>query len=783
MESPDATPPGWYTGLAARTSALGTQLPHGPPRERHGMTPPSQAQRRLGLVGTALVALLAPVLVATPAHASSTSSEIVYTADEDNDGVYSVVLRDLNTRRVTTVLPADTTNNYLYDEPELSPNGLKIALSSDRGGRSELDEGIAVVNRDGTGFTRLTFPPTSDTDTASSFSLDVGAAWSPDGSRLLFTRITVTTPDDETQQESVDTTLFTVPASGGTPTALVGAENGYTGDWSPDGSKIVFADIDDATTDDSGPLTVVNSNGSGDAVALGVEGYSPAWSPDGSTIAYAVVTARDTDTTRAHDTAQIATVPAAGGAQKVLPTTKPGTAPTVAEYPAWTPDGESLVYDLYGYSSTDDFPPGDLWAVDRNGLRAGKITATPGDEAQPHVHGPAPTNVSAQTASTYVPVTPQRVLDTRNGTGAGQAKIGPAGTVTLAVRGLQTSPTPVPADATAVVLNVTVTGVTASTDVRAYPAGAPVPTASNLNATTGQTVPNLVTVAIGSNGGVTLRNSGGSVHLIADIAGYYVPSAAGNGFAALDPGRILDTRSGVGATQAKVGDKEFIDLQVTGTLPTADNRTTTVPGDAKAVVLNVTATAATTATDVRVYPTPTDGSLPTVSNLNLRAGLTTPNLVTVAVGEGGNVRLRNAAGSVHLIADIAGYYSAAAPGRFVPVVPTRFLDTRNGTGAAPIPVRATEFVDLKLVGTRGVPAGATAAVVNLTGTGVSLSTDVRAYPAGSSTVPTVSNMNLTTGQTRANLAIVKTGTDGRVRIRNAAGQLHLIGDLAGYMIG
>ena len=753
------------------------------------MTPPSQAHRRLGVIGTALTALLAPVLIAGPAHASSTANEVVYTADDDNDGAYTVVLRDLNTRRVTPVLPEafvdvdGSPSAIIYDEPELSPNGLRIALSTDRGGRTAQEEGIAVVNRDGTGFQRLTFPPSTETDTASTVSLDVSAAWSPDASRLLFTRITVTTPTDTTQEETVDTALFTVSATGGTPTALVGAENGYTGDWSPDGSKIVFASIADATTDDSGPLTVVNSNGSGGAVSLGVSGYSPAWSPDGTTIAYAVVTTRDPDPTRAQDTAQIATVPATGGTQRLLPATKPGTAPTVAEYPAWTPDGESLVYDLYGYSSTDDFPPGDLWAVDLNGLRAGKVTGTAGDEAQPHVHGPPPKPVSGQTASTYVPVTPMRVLDTRNGTGAPQAKVGPAGTVTLPVRGLQTSPTPVPADATAVILNVTVTSITASTDVRAYPAGASIPTASNLNATTGQTVPNLVTVAIGSNGAVTLRNSGGSVHLIADIAGYYVPSTAGNGFAALDPARILDTRKGVGAAQAKVGAKGFIDLQVTGTLPTADNRTTTVPADAKAVVLNVTATAATAETDVRVYPTPTDDSLPTVSNLNLRAGLTTPNLVTVAVGAGGKVRLRNAAGTLDLIGDIAGYYSASAPSRFVPVVPTRFLDTRNGTGAAPIPVRAAEFVDLKLVGTRGVPAGATAAVVNLTGTGVSLSTDVRAYPAGSATVPTVSNMNLTTGQTRANLAIVKAGTDGRVRIRNAAGQLHLIGDLAGYMIG
>ena len=61
---------------------------------------------------------------------------------------------------------------------------------------------------------------------------------------------------------------------------------------------------------------------------------------------------------------------------------------------------------------------------------------------------------------------------------------------------------------------------------------------------------------------------------------------------------------------------------------------------------------------------------------------------------------------------------------------------------------------------------------------------VRAYPkpATGGAVPTVSNLNLTKGATRANLAIVKPGDDGRVRIRNEGGFLHLIGDLAGYFL-
>ena len=740
------------------------------------MTSPS-TRRRLCLAGVA-VAALAPLSVALPAQASSTRNEIAYTADEDNDGVYSLVLRDLESRSTRTVLPANPTAETLYDDPELSPTGDRIAFSTDRGA-AQFDEGIAVVNRDGSGFRRLTTPPPA---AGTTYTIDVAPAWSPDGSRLLFTRITTDNADSANIRAS--TALFTVPAAGGAATPVPNATDGYLGDWSPDGSQIVFAALTAGA--DTGPMTVVRADGTQRRTLAGAVGLMPAWSPDGSTIAFATITDRDPDRAREQDVAQIATVPAAGGPVTVLPATRPSSARTVAGYPSWAPDGESLLFDLFGYSATDDFPPGDIWAVDRAGRRAARVTATQGDDAQPHAQGPAPAPVSAGAASTYTPVTPQRILDTRNGTGVRRGKVGQGGTVDLPVRGVRTAQGPVPASATAVVLNVTVTDTTAGTDVRAYPTGTGVPLASNLNAGARATVPNLVTVRLGTNGGVSLRNALGSVHLIGDIAGYYTPDNAGVGFSAVDPSRILDTRVGLGAPRAKLARAGATDLRVTGALRTADGGTVTVPADARAVVLNVTATAvAGVSTDVRVYPTPTGSALPLVSNLNLRGGQTAANLVTVAVGNGGRVRLRNSLGSLHLIADLAGYYAPGATGRFVPVTPTRFLDTRAGVGAAVIPVTAGAFVDLRVAGTRRVPAGATAAVLNLTGTALTgtRSTDVRAFPLGAARVPTVSNVNLTAGETRANLTIVRTGAEGRVRVRNNTGSLHLVGDLAGYMVG
>ncbi len=100
-------------------------------------------------------------------------------------------------------------------------------------------------------------------------------------------------------------------------------------------------------------------------------------------------------------------------------------------------------------------------------------------------------------------------------------------------------------------MNVTATRPTATSFVSVYPGGTTRPGASNLNVVAGQTIPNLVTVALGAGNRVTLYNSAGTIDLIADLAGYYT-SGAGAGFTAVSPVRVLDTRTGVGAPTAKV---------------------------------------------------------------------------------------------------------------------------------------------------------------------------------------------------------------------------------------
>src|SRR3954470_4631983 len=590
--------------------------------------------RRLITLACALLPVSA--LLAAPAFASNSANEVVYTTDPGTqDGFYDVVLADPEARTTRTVLRSDVTAGISYDDPELSPDGSRVVATqftfSDVGGTTGA---IVVVNRDGTGLQQVTAPaPTSTTDVT-----DVTPAWSPDGTTILFTRAVAPASASPDGAATFSYSLQTVRVADKTLAAVPGGDGGFSADYDPSGTKIVFAQI--PSGGDSGPLMVMGTDGSGKtALGVTVVGALPAWSPDGATIAYATVTDDDTSPTDA-DVAQLATVPAAGGSPTILAVTRPSSARTVAEYPAWSVDGESLFYDFYGYSAAGDAQPGDIWSVDRAGTRAGVFVAAAGDQAQPFAQGPAPRPVAGGTPSRFRPVTPVRVLDTRNGVNAPKAKVAARTPLVLTVRGLMTDAGPVPPEATAVILNVTVTNATSATDIRVYPSDAAgVPEVSNLNAAAGATVPNLVTATLSSDGKVALYSSGGTVDLIADLAGWYTPTAGDSGFTSLDPRRILDTRSpsvGVPAP-GRVPAATPIDLQVTGSLPTSDVDTVTVPADATAVVLNVTATSASTNTDVRVYPTPADSTTaaPTVSNLNLKAGQTTPNLVTVAVGGGG----------------------------------------------------------------------------------------------------------------------------------------------------
>jgi len=240
-------------------------------------------------------------------------------------------------------------------------------------------------------------------------------------------------------------------------------------------------------------------------------------------------------------------------------------------------------------------------------------------------------------------VIPTRILDSRDPSDAWTGPLTNATERNLTVAGVAG----VPATATAVVANVTVTNPTHDSFVTVWPAGLGRPNVSNLNFTAHQTIPNLVTVHIGAAGQISFGLGYGATDVIVDVVGYFDPGA-GDRFHPIEPTRILDDRENIGLS-GPWGTDTTRTVRVAGVGP--------IPQDATVLVANLTATGATAESFVTGFATGTDR--PNVSNLNFRDKPPIPNLVVLAIGEGGAVNLYNLNGSVDLIADAAGYYAGS----------------------------------------------------------------------------------------------------------------------------
>ncbi|MET7396335.1 choice-of-anchor D domain-containing protein [Dactylosporangium sp. NPDC005572] len=119
-------------------------------------------------------------------------------------------------------------------------------------------------------------------------------------------------------------------------------------------------------------------------------------------------------------------------------------------------------------------------------------------------------------------------------------------------------------------------------------------------------------------------------------------------------------------------------------------------------------------------------------------------------------------------------------GTYVPVNPTRLLDTREGNGAPKAPLGGGKTLHLQVTGRGGVPSSKVSAVVlNVTVTGPTSAGYLTVYPSGIAR-PTASSLNFPAGWTGANGVTVPVGTNGQVDIYNAAGNTHVIADVQGY---
>ncbi len=236
----------------------------------------------------------------------------------------------------------------------------------------------------------------------------------------------------------------------------------------------------------------------------------------------------------------------------------------------------------------------------------------------------------------------------------------------------------------------------------------------------------------------------------------------------LTPARILDTRSTspIGSPIGAQPQYGIIDVAVVGAGG--------VPSEATAVALNLTSTDNVFGGFIQAVPylrSPLGAS----STLNVQVGAIKPNFAIVPVGQDGKIAIYDVPGG-NIIVDVLGYFSPTDPaptaGRFVPLDPTRVLDTR-GSGHLP------NGEAVVVPAASGVPATDVAALVlNVTSTESIGPGFLRAQPTG--IVPSTSTVNYTPGVNSANAVIVPVGSDGTVSVFTSNGS-HIVVDVTGYI--
>ena len=315
----------------------------------------------------------------------------------------------------------------------------------------------------------------------------------------------------------------------------------------------------------------------------------------------------------------------------------------------------------------------------------------------------------------------------------------------------------VPADATAVMANVTVTDPVADGFVTVWPCGEPRPLASNGNFTAGQTVATAALVRVGPSGRVC-ASSNVDVNLVVDIEGWVDPASP---YRSMTPTRLLDSRQGPGASTGAMTGSAGLALPVAGVA--------TIGADSAAVVLNVTAVDPSADGFVTVWPC--GQPRPNSSSLNFPAGRTVANLAISAVGPSGTVCFASNV-DTQIVVDAQGWF--AGDSGYRPINPTRLTDTRAGeSDTVGNLAQGTPIV----VPTGSVTTDATAVMLNIAVTNPAAAGWLVAWPCNEDR-PVASNINFVAGQTVANAVLAKIDAVGDVCIA-ASSAVDVVVDITG----
>jgi subtilase family serine protease len=376
--------------------------------------------------------------------------------------------------------------------------------------------------------------------------------------------------------------------------------------------------------------------------------------------------------------------------------------------------------------------------------------------------------------STYHPVAPIRLLDTRLGNGL-SAKLSANTPATFQITGREG----IPSNATAVTGNVTVVNPTSSWAVYLGPDPVANPGSSTINFNGGDIKANGVTVALSATGSLSatyMSFAGNTTDLVFDVTGFFTSGTTGATYHAIDPARLLDTRYDNGLS-ARLSANTPATFQITGREG--------IPANATAVTGNVTVVGSTNSWAVYIGPLAT--ASPGSSTINFNAGDIVANNLTVALGAGGTLSatyMSFAGNSTDLVFDVTGFYTADLTGdAYVPIAPTRLVDSRSANGLS-TKLSANTPATFVVAGRNGIPSSATAVSGNVTVVNSSFSWAIFLGPNPTSS-PGSSTLNFNKGDIVANGLTVSLGSDGSLSATFMSfngNTTDLVFDVTGYFV-
>jgi hypothetical protein len=250
---------------------------------------------------------------------------------------------------------------------------------------------------------------------------------------------------------------------------------------------------------------------------------------------------------------------------------------------------------------------------------------------------------SATANGRYMPVSPVRLLDSREGVGTA-ARLTVGQVVELPVVGAAGVPT----NASAVALNVTGILPTSNAFITAFPCGTMPPT-SSLNPAAGKVTPNLVLAQVSPNGTVCFF-ANTDIDMVVDVVGY-VSNAATNRFTPSAPFRFTDTRDNfrpemsAGQNGTSLAANQTLVVQIAGVRG--------VPANAEAISANITVVDAAARGFVTAWPC---GDLPTASNVNYEVSAPVANAAELPLSSAGAICIYSSS-SAQVIIDVNGWWS------------------------------------------------------------------------------------------------------------------------------